>query len=200
MAAGLRLGLKLVESHRCPCGTVVTRDARHKLSCALSASGREARHEAINDLISRALRQADVANAREPAGLSTREDFRPDGVTTGSWSRGKRLIWDASVKDVFATSYRTVAKTPGAVAARGEAEKRTKYQKLLSELDFVPVALESSGVWSAAGKDWVREIGRRIAFRTGNKEARAFLMRRISIEVQRGNARIVDTNLPTRAP
>ena len=75
-----------------------------------------------------------------------------------------------------------------------------EYQELLSEFDFVPVALEGSGVWGAEGKDWVREIGRRIAFRTGNKEARAFLMRRISIEVQRGNARMVDTNLPTRAP
>ena len=87
----------------------------------------------------------------------------------------------------------------GAVAARGEVEKRTKYQALLSEFDFVPVALESSGVLGAAGKDRVREIGGRIAFRSDNKEARAFLMRRISIEVQRGNATMVDINLPARA-
>ena len=50
IAVGLRLGTPLVHPHQCCCGTIVTPDGHHGLSCRKSA-GRQCRHSQINDII-----------------------------------------------------------------------------------------------------------------------------------------------------
>ena len=55
-------------------------------------------------------------------------------------------------------------------------------------VDFVPVAIETSGVWGRQALDLVNEIGRRIAAVTHEPHSTAFLRQRISEAVQRGNA------------
>ena len=62
---------------------------------------------------------------------------------------------------------------------------------LATEYLFVPVALESTGVWGKKALELIKNIGRRITHLTGESRARIFLMQRISLEVQRGNARMV---------
>ena len=66
VAVGLRLGVDLCHPHRCP-----TVDAKgiHGLSCKLAA-GRMPRHQALNDLIWRALANAAVPSTKEPSGMS----------------------------------------------------------------------------------------------------------------------------------
>ena len=93
-----------------------------------------------------------------------------------------------------------IDRTPGAPAARGESEKKTEYREFLSEYDFVPLELESTGVWGAATRDWVTQIGRRIGLRTGNRRARVFLMQRVSIEIKRGDARMISASLSQCTP
>ena len=68
IAVGLKLGTPLVHPHQCCCGTIVTSDRHHGLSCRKSA-GRQSRHSQINEIIHRAFIGAGVLATREPVGL-----------------------------------------------------------------------------------------------------------------------------------
>ena len=191
LAAGLRLGLPIAEESPCPCGATADPLGHHRLSCRVLASGRLSRHNAINDLLSRALKQAGAANAKEPRNLSANDSLRPDGLTHGPWSRGLRMIWDVTVRDAFAQSYASIAQTARAVVARGEQDKMRKYQCLSDEYVLIPFVIDTTGVWGNRALELVKEIGSRIAAREGDKRAGWFVRQRISIEVQRGNARMI---------
>jgi hypothetical protein len=80
----------------------------------------------------------------------------------------------------------TSAKAGGAAAA-AEANKRRKYAALEQRFIFVPVAVETSGVWGREGLQFIVELGARMAAVTGEKRSLSFLLQRISIAVQRGN-------------
>jgi len=69
VAVSLRLGLNLCAPHTCQCGSPVDAWGIHALVCK-HASGRFARHHALNDKISRALVSAGIPALKEPAGLS----------------------------------------------------------------------------------------------------------------------------------
>ena len=104
VAVGLRLGCVLCSAHRCSCGAVVSDRGIHGLSCRL-AVGRLARHNAINDIIHRALGSAGVPAVLEPRGLTSSDERRPDGLTMIPWSEGRCLAWDATVSDSLADSH-----------------------------------------------------------------------------------------------
>ena len=112
-------------------------------------------------------------------------------MSSVSWSRGRCLAvraLDATCPDTFAQSHvQASSVASGSAAENAEARKTTKYADICHGIDFVPVAIETSGVW---GKDWalVKELGRRIC--AVKKEARAtiWLRQRISLAIQRGNS------------
>jgi len=68
VAVGLRLGCNLCLPHKCPCGTEVEDNGRHGLSCKKSGA-RTLRHNALNDVIHRALVKGGVPSTKEPTGL-----------------------------------------------------------------------------------------------------------------------------------
>ena len=88
VAVGLRLGCVLCSAHRCSCGALVNDRGVHGLSRRL-AVGRLAHHNAINDIIHRAL--VSVPALMEPRGLTSTEERRPDGLTMIPWSEGRCL-------------------------------------------------------------------------------------------------------------
>jgi hypothetical protein len=51
-------------------------------------------HNAVNDLIKRALASADIKARLEPACLSRDDGKRPDGLTLIPWATGRCLVWD----------------------------------------------------------------------------------------------------------
>jgi hypothetical protein len=51
----------------------------------------------------------------------------------------------------------------GSAAAAAESEKIKKYADIINGVDFVPVAIETSGVWGQQALELVSDIGRRIA-------------------------------------
>jgi len=55
------------------------------------ASGKFARHQALNDVIARVFVAADMSVAKEPHGLSISDNKRPDGLTLLPWQEGKPL-------------------------------------------------------------------------------------------------------------
>ena len=76
ISAGLRLGAPVVRPHACVCGAMVAADGRHGLSCR-RGSGRQSRHNQINDMLCRAFVSSGTLATREPQGLCTNTGKRP---------------------------------------------------------------------------------------------------------------------------
>lgn len=188
IAAGLRLGAPIVQPHVCVCGSTVTVDGHHGLSCR-RGSGRHVRHNQLNDLLCRAFISTGTLATREPHSLCTSGGKRPDGVTQMPWKRGRCLAWDATCPNTFATSYVRASSTlAGSAASAAELNKNAKYADIIAGVDFVPFVIETSGVWGEQALILVTEVGRRMAEVSKEPRSTTFLRQRLSIAVQRGNA------------
>ena len=77
------------------------------------------------------------------------------------------------------------------MACEAEAKKRDKYTSLTSLYHFVPVAVETLGALGDEANTFLHELGRRIAAVSGDTRATNFLLQRLSVAIQRGNAACV---------
>ena len=195
VAAGLRLGAILCTPHICPCGCPVDARGSHGLSCSRSA-GRQPRHSLLNDIIYRSLIRANIATMKEPTGLLPGTGLRPDGATITPWVSGKCLAWDATTPDTLAASHLSATShSAGAAAAHAAALKDHKYSALTTHY-FIPVAVETLGPWNPDGLQFIKELGRRIALVTEDPREIAFILQKISVAVQMGNAASFEGSLP----
>lgn len=188
IAVALRLGCNVCESHSCVCSKQVDVRGLHGLSCCKSA-GRFPRHYMLNEVIRRALVSAGVPCTLEPLGLSRTDGKRPDGLTLIPWERGRCLVWDATCVSTYAATHLTrTTHSAGAAAEWAATQKHTKYAPLCMTYMFVPFAVEVSGVWCAAARGFVRELARRLRNNGADPRAESYLVQRISLVIQRGNA------------
>ena len=189
VAIGLRLGSPLCRPHICHhCGVEVDCSANHGLHCRWS-EGRHYRHAALNDIVHRALSAAKIPSRLEPVGIYRSDGKRPDGITVVPWERGQLLVWDATCSDTFAPSYTTYAtREAGAVAALAEERKKAKYQHLDASHCFVPIAVETAGAFGPQTRAFLKDLGRRITRATGDERSHSYLIQRVSVAIQRGNA------------
>ena len=190
IAVCLRLGANVFLQHTCVCGAESDSKGNHALCCKLQR-GRIARHTLCNDIILRALNSTGTPSQTEPPGLSRTDGKRPDGVSLIPWSHGKSVIWDFTCAHRLATSLRHLASEPGAsIAAYREGLKAQKYKELAiqNSLIFHPVSCETLGGFGPESIDFIQEIGAKIAAKTGDKRASAFLRQRLGIAIQIGNA------------
>ena len=97
VAVGLRLGCVLCTAHRV--ARLWIRERFTDLSCRL-ATGTNARHNALNDVVHRAFSSAGVPSVLEPRGLTSCGERRTDGLTMIPWSDGRSLAWDATVSEL----------------------------------------------------------------------------------------------------
>ena len=91
---------------------------------------------------------------------------------------------------INATSYELLA-TPeaGAVAALAERKKMTKYETIAQTYLFCPIATETSDVFGpVASSTILQDLARQIKGVSKEPNSRAYLLQKISIAVQRGNA------------
>ena len=198
VAVALRLGASICERHRCHlCGRQVDELGHHGLSCAKSA-GRLLRHAHLNDVVKRGLASAGIPAILEPVGLDREDGKRPDGLTLFPYSGGKCLTWDATCTDTFAeTALAQTALEPGAAARAAETRKNRHYTKLSERYIFVPVAVETSGVFGPVTAKFIRELGLLITARTGERREGEWLRQRLSIALMRGNAAAVLATVAT---
>ena len=120
----------------------------------------------------------------EPPGLLRNDGKRPDGVLVVLWRSGKFLVWDATCRDTFAPSYRSPAvQAVGAVVAKAESLKEEKYSDLSHTHEFAPIAVESSGVFGPQSLTFVKELGRKLRYQTGEEKAGTYLIQRLSMAV-----------------
>ena len=189
IAVGLRLGSSLCKPHTCHhCGAEVDCLSTHGLSCCWS-EGCHHRHAAVNDIVHRTLSSAKIPSRLEPSGLYRSDGKRPDGITMVPWKNGKYLVWDATCPATFATSYTALAtREVGAVAAQAEEKKATKYSHLVFNHIFTPVAIETSGAMGPETRVFLKELGHCLRLATGEAKSKSFLLQRLSVAIQRGNA------------
>jgi len=80
VAVALRVGCCVCVAHTCRCGALVDAQGIHGSVCK-QARSKIARHQAINDVIARAITTAGVPVTKEPVGLARLDGKRPDGLT-----------------------------------------------------------------------------------------------------------------------
>ena len=77
------------------------------------------------------------------------------------------------------------------MAAEMERRKKAKYSHLDSSHFFVPVVVETLGVMGPEAGHFFRDLGRRIAAATSDPLSHQYLIQRVAVAVQRGNAAAV---------
>ena len=196
ISCGLRLGSPICQQFSCACGSVVDALGRHGLSCKY-AKGRHSRHSHSNDILKRALATADVPSILEPSGLSRTDNERPDGLSLFPWKEGKNLVWDYTCADSLAWSHvQSTSNKAGKAAEESEKRKLAKYDYLTRDYLFLPIASETLGSWGPIALKFIKELGGRIADRTGESRSTSFLFQTLSVVIQRGNAASVIGSLP----
>ncbi|KAK3886582.1 hypothetical protein Pcinc_009230 [Petrolisthes cinctipes] len=126
----------------------------HSLSCRYDP-GRLPRHAALNDMVYRGLAAAGIVAILEPRGLDRGDGCRPDGLSIYPFRGGRMLLWDATCTNTFtATHLLDCSVSPGAAA-----RKRHKYGALRQRYDFVPLAVETTGVLSQDLNHFIQDLG-----------------------------------------
>ena len=88
-------------------------------------------------------------------------------MTVIPWSRGKCFTWD--VPDTFATSHvNDTSSKAGAAADKASTSKTAKYASLCQSHIFMPIAVETSGIWNKQSYDCIVDVGRIILSITKN--------------------------------
>ena len=198
VAVSLRLGLNLGAAHTCRCGTQVDATGLHAFVCK-HAPGRIARHQALNEVVYRALSSAAVPASKEPSGLVQQDGRRPDGMTLIPWQTGKQLVWDVTVICTLAQSYvDRAAQGVGEAAKLAAQRKIDKYSDMSRSFTFIPLAFENLGALDLNASEFFTALGRRITDVTGDVRESAFLFQRLSVVLQRFNAVLLsDTFTPS---
>jgi len=97
-------------------------------------------HNAVNDLIKRALVSANAPALLETTSLCRDDGNRPDGLTVLPWANGRCIVWDFTCPTLAASNLNCAS--PGAVA---ESRKSSKYLSLSAQYHSVPIAFEPLG-------------------------------------------------------
>ena len=138
------------------------------------------------------LESAKIPCQLEPSGPFDSEGKRPDRTSIVSWNEGKALNWHATCPDTLAPSHlKLVVKEAGAVADDAEFRKTQKYSNLTSSHYFVLLAVELLAVSGKEDRSFLKQLGQQVKSSSGDPIAHQYLVQRISVAVQRGNAAAV---------
>ena len=198
ICVALRLGCKICESYICVCGSLVNENGIHGLSCTKSASARFERHTIMNDTLHRSLTSINVPSKLEPLGLSRDDGKKPDGLTLIAWEKGQSLVWDATCIDTVADSYlRKSALESGSAAEFAQNKKHSNCTYIKSQnYVFIAFAVETFGPWSSDSLKLIDKIGKKLNDISGDRRSKSFLIQRLSMAIQRGNASCIMSTFP----
>ena len=74
------------------------------------------------------------------------------------------------------------ARQAGTVASQAESKQLQKYALLGNGHHFVPIAIETSGVFGPEALSFLKELGRRLKAETGEPRSLQFLLQGIAVE------------------
>ena len=108
------------------------------------------------------------------------------------------LVWDATCPNTLAPSYSFLAtRKAGAVAEEAMRRKKAKYSHLERSHCFIPLAVETLGVFGPEARYLVKDLGCRIAHASLEPLSTHYLRQRISVAVQRGNIVAILSSIST---
>ena len=84
----------------------------------------------------------------------------------------------------------------GGVAAKAEGVKTSKYSHLDRVYNFQPFALETCGSTGPSSEAFLKDLGTRLRMATGELKSYTYLLQRLSVAIQVGNAASVMGMLP----
>ena len=90
----------------------------------------------------------------------------------------------------------STSKEAGLAAENAEKKKLAKYEYLRNGYILTPIAVETLGSWGQMGLKFIKDLGSRIADRTGDMRSTSYLFQSLSVAVQRGNAASVMGTIP----
>ena len=97
----------------------------------------------------------------ETVGICRSDGKRPDGAAVLPWRTGRILVWNATCSDTFAPSHIDLATGgAGAVVDKAEERKKVKYAELATTHLFIPLAVETTGVFGSEARAFFRELSR----------------------------------------
>ena len=177
---------------RCPCGSVVDQFGDHLLGCGHGPM-RIRRHDALCDVIYHALLQDNTGCRKEQRCAGSRLD-RPGDVFHPDFVHGKPAYFDVTVRCPLQESLLgRSAVSAGVAAAKGEEDKDAHHDELVQADGgvFVPLVVESLGLWSAASRPVLQDIALRTTIRSGISRGLAYrhLLEQLSVCLWRHNTR-----------
>ena len=111
--------------------SAVNKFVHRKLTIRLVSSllsGRHFLHNAVNNLIKRAMTSTETPAVLKPASRSYSDGKIPDGLTIVPWTRGRCLEWDFTRSDTLATSHLSTAVVgPGTANSDVRNNKKSKH-------------------------------------------------------------------------
>jgi len=94
-----------------------------------------------------------------------------------------------TVRDTLAPSYiNETSKKSGSIAENAERLKHNHYRKLKENYLFTPLAFESLGSMGPETKIFIDLLGSKMRNASGESRSKDYLLQKISIAIQRGNA------------
>ena len=132
----------------------------------------------------------------EPSNLNHANNLRPDGVSNIPFRRGKYLAWDVTFPHTLSVCHlNKQTGERGGAANDAETKKLNKYCSLVEQYEFVPIAIETLGPYGKHAHSFIANLGRRLQQKTVSPFETIYLRQRISLAIQRGNARTLDFSL-----
>ena len=118
--------------------------------------------------------------------------LRPDGASLTPWYRGRQLVWDVTCTHTLGMSNLNITRGQvGKASLIAEEKKLRKYQEFQPRYIFIPIVFETLGICGPMAEKLLKEVGKRQEEIFGSEVATKYLRQRLSIELQRGNARCV---------
>jgi len=190
------LGAPVYDQERvCPfCGAHMDVYGEHAMRC-MKSGARIWRHHSLCDEVFRAMRHAHLQPQREKViGPGT----RPGDVFAPHFNLGRPMAMDLAVTNTLQPNNSTHAGelvAPGTWAQRYAALHKARAADICAAqgVDFVPLVVESYGAWDPDAISVLRDIASRQAAHTHEStcSTMTWLMRRLSVTLQRVNARII---------
>ena len=103
-----------------------------------------------------------------------------------------------STRYISSFSLSATRNSAGAAAAQAAALKDHKYSALTSTHYFGSITVETLGPWNLEGLQFIKKLGRRISLVTLDPRETAFILQKISVAVQMGNAASFVGSLPLK--
>jgi len=128
----------------------------------------------------------------------TRDEKRPNGLPLGPWYKGLNLLWEAIVVDSFSLChYKNSNNYTGTTATDPDIAKWQKYDDLLNNYYFHPVAMEITGVYGQSFSPILSGLAKKLVDMSGDPKEQQWLHQHLYLPVARGNRGNVASILPS---